>query len=687
MNNIVPYIQRDISWLSFNYRVLQEAKDKRVPLLERIKFLAIYSSNLDEFFRVRVANHRNLVQAGKKAQKGIKFDPEKILIQILKILKTQQEELSEIFENQITKELRENDINLIRRQEMTKKQREYVEAYFNDRLLPHIQPILLVEDKIKPFLTNASIYLAIELEDKANPGKPHYALVKMPSENTDRFIELPDKKNPKSKTIIILDDIIRHSIPWIFPGYNIVQSYSIKLTRDAELYIDDEFSGDLIMKIKESLSKRSVGEASRMVYDRNMPQEFLEELCDVFGLTEIDLLPEGRYHNNFDFFQFPYFNKRHLLNKELSPIHIPKLEGKKIWETIDKRDRFIHVPYHSYQPVINFFEMAANDPYVTHIKITQYRVAKKSRIMDALTKAVKLGKQVSAFIEVKARFDEAANLEWGERLEKAGVRVYYSIPGIKVHSKLALVIRNQNGRNRTYAYISTGNFNEKTARIYSDMGLFTANKQIVKECLRLYSILETRNFKNIHFNHLGVGQFNLNQLLNDEIDKVVASAKNNKKAEIVLKMNSVQDQGMIQKLYMASQAGVKITLIIRGVCSLVPQMPKYSENIEAISIVDRYLEHSRVFIFRTEDQSKYFISSADWMYRNLHRRIEMITPIYDTKIQQYLDELINIQCRDNVKARSLDQKNHNSYRTTDTELVTQAQTETYYYIKRITEGL
>lgn len=687
MNNIVPYIQRDISWLSFNYRVLQEAKDLRVPLLERIKFLAIYSSNLDEFFKVRVANHRNLVKVGKKAQKGIKFDAEKILIQILKILKSQQEELSEIFENQITIELRENNINLIRRQEMTRKQREYVESYFNDHLLPHIQPILLVEDKIKPFLTNASIYLAIQLEDKAAAGKPQYALVKMPSERINRFIELPDKNNPKSRSIIILDDVIRHSIPWIFPGYDIIQSYSIKLTRDAELYIDDEFSGDLIAKIKESLNKRNIGEASRMVYDRNMPAEFLDSLRDVFGLSELDLLPEGRYHNNFDFFQFPDFGKKHLLNQELTPIPIPKLEGKRIWEAISKGDRFIHMPYHSYQSVINFFETAAVDPDVTHIKIIQYRVAKKSRIMDALVKAVKMGKQVSAFIEVKARFDEAANLEWGERLEREGVRVYYSIPGIKVHSKVAVVIRNENGKSRTYAYVSTGNFHEKTAKIYSDLGLFSADKRITKECLRLYTVLETQNFENIGFKHLGIGQFNLKRLLSEQINEVMESAKKGKKAEIILKMNSLQDQSMIKKLYDASQAGVKIILIIRGICSLVSGMSKYSENIETISIVDRYLEHGRIFVFKTEMGTKYFISSADWMYRNLHRRIEMITPVYDPKIQEHLEELINIQLRDNVKARSLNHNEHNSYRQSDTELVTQAQIESYYYILRTTEGL
>ena len=684
MENIVPYIQRDISWLSFNYRVLQEAKDLRVPLMERVKFLAIYSSNLDEFFRVRVANHRNLVRAGKKAQKKVDFDPEKILVQILKILKGQQEEFSKIFLG-ISEELKDHNIHLIRRGELSKKQKQYIEEYFDNNLLPYIQPILLKGTKVKPFLTNASIYLAVELEDKEELGQREYALIQIPSQE-DRFINIPSKKDSQVKTVIILDDIIRHCIRWTFPGYKIIQSHSIKLTRDAELYIDDEFSGDLISKIKEGLKKRSVGNASRMVYDRSMSKSLLHTLTKVFNLSPLDLLPEGRYHNNFDFFSFPTFNLKHLKDQELPQISYSKLEGNKIWQNISQRDHLLHVPYHSYLSVINFFEKAAVDPDVTHIKITQYRVAKKSRIMDALIKAVKNGKQVSAFIEVKARFDEEANLNWGEKLENAGVRVHYSIPGIKVHAKVGLVIRKEKGKNVTYGFISTGNFHEKTAKLYSDVGLFTANKKLTKECLRLFNVLETKKFRGTKFKHLGVGQFNLNQVLDDNIDSAVANVRQGNEAEIILKMNSLQDEDMIKKLYEASREGVKIKLIIRGICSIVGGMPNYSENIDALSIVDRYLEHARIFIFKTGHEAKYYISSADWMYRNLHRRIEMITPIYDENIQMQLDELINIQLRDNVKARSLNHNELNEYRTSDSDLLTQSQIETYYYIKRISEN-
>ncbi|MEE9371768.1 MAG: polyphosphate kinase 1 [Saprospiraceae bacterium] len=685
MENNIPYIQRDISWLSFNYRVLQEAKDLRVPLMERIKFLAIYSSNLDEFFRVRVANHRNLVKAGKKAQKKVDFDPEKILIEILRILKVQQEEFSEIY-NEIIKKLKDHNVNVIRRGNLSKKQKEYIEKYFYNTLLPYIQPILLDGDKIKPFLTNASIYLAVELEDKDILGDRKYALIKVPSQ-VDRFLEIPSKKDSKMKTVIVLDDIIRHSIKGTFPGYNIIQSYSIKLTRDAELYIDDEFSGNLIAKIKEGLKKRNIGEASRMVYDRSMSKALLRTLTKVFSLSELDLLPEGRYHNNFDFFKFPTFGKKHLIDQDLPQIHYPKLEGSKIWSNVRKKDHLIHVPYHSYQSVINFFEQAAIDPNVSHIKITQYRVAKKSRIMAALMKAVKNGKQVFVFIEIKARFDEEANLDWGEKLEEAGVKVQYSIPGIKVHSKLGLIIRKEGDKTTTYAYISTGNFHEKTAKLYSDVGLFTANRKLTKECLRLFNVLETKKLKNEKFKHLGIGKFNLNKILEDHIEAAIASSKLGEKSEIFLKMNSLQDEGMIRKLYEASQEGVKINLIIRGICSIVGGMPEYSDNIDALSIVDRYLEHARIFIFIYAQEKHYYISSADWMYRNLHRRIEMITPVYDETIQQHLQELVNIQIRDNVKSRSLNHTELNTYRTSESDLLTQAQIETYYYIKRITEGI
>ena len=683
---MVPYINRDISWLSFNYRVLQEAKDQSVPLFERLKFLAIYSSNLDEFFRVRVANHRNLLRAGKKTRKELGFEPEEVLLQILNVVNTQQEEFSRIFLEEVVPDLRKNGINLIRRKKMTGEQIEYVESYFDEYLLPFVQPVLLKGKKIKPFLNNAALYLALEMVDQ-DSSKTNYAIVKIPSDHIPRFLELPKSKKSR-RDIIMLDDVVRHSIDLIFPGYDIIDSYSIKLTRDAELYIDDEFSGDLMGKIKRSLNKRNVGPASRLVYDREMPEKFLKFLMEVFDLDKYDLLPEGRYHNNSDFFKFPHYGMDHHEDPPLPPLPIEPLEkASSIFDKIEEQDWLIHVPYHSYESVIKFFEDASIDPEVTHIKIIQYRVARVSRIMNAIMRAVQNGKQVSAFIEVKARFDEEANLIWGERLEKAGVTVNYSMPGLKVHSKTAIVRKIVNGIPKFYAYLSTGNFHEGTAKIYSDIGIFTADNRLTSEATRVLSYLETKHLPSKPFKHLLVGQFNLKESLLDLIQNEIRNQEAGKEAEIILKMNSIEETRMIEALYLASQKGVKVKMIIRGICSLVPGIEEVSDNIEAISIVDRFLEHARIFIFHNGGDRKIYLSSADWMSRNLHRRIETVFPVYDEKIKKIIMDLINIQLNDNVKARVIDYKSHNAYKKTSNDLALRSQVETYYYIKRKTEKL
>lgn len=681
---MTPYIHRDISWLAFNYRVLQEAKDNSVPLYEQIKFLAIYSSNLDEFFRVRVANHRNLVRAGKKTRKNLDFKPENILTEILKIVNEQQEEFSQIFERKIVPKLAKNRMNIRRRKKLSDAQIEFIEEYFNEYMLPFVQPVLLVGKRIRPFLNNASLYLALIMTsiDGSDKDGFHYAIVKVPSDHLPRYLELPPN-NESEKDFIILDDIVRHNIRNLFPGYDIHDSHSIKLTRDAELYIDDEYSGDLIEKIKKSLNKRSVGTASRLVYDRTMPDHLLSFLQNVFELDNFDLLPEGRYHNNFDLFKFPWNGKKHLKDKPQPPLKMDLVEdAESIFDEIKKGDIFNHVPYHSYEPVIKFFEDAATDPSVTHIKIIQYRVAKISRIMDALMLAVKNGKQVSAFVEVKARFDEAANLKWGEQLEKAGVNVNYSIPGLKVHSKMTIVRRIENNKPKIYCYFSTGNFHEDTARLYSDIGIFTANKNLTSEAMRVFSYLETKNRPSKPFKYLAVGQFNLKPMLLDLIAYETAQAEKGNTAEIILKMNSLQDSEMIAALYKASAKGVEIKLIIRGICSLVPGIEKVSKNIEAISIVDRYLEHSRIFYFYHSGEELTYLSSADWMVRNLHHRVETIFPVLDKNIKETIIDLLHIQLNDNVKARIIDVKKNNSYVRDTTDLAIRSQVETYYYLKR-----
>ncbi|MCB0527910.1 MAG: polyphosphate kinase 1 [Saprospiraceae bacterium] len=683
----LPLIHRDISWLSFNYRVLQEAKDPAVPLLERLKFLAIYSSNLDEFFRIRVAGIRKLKKVGKKTKARLDFDPSTTLKEVHRIVNRHQEEFSQVFEQQIVPELRKHHIHILRRLDLNDEQKQFVENYFNENLLPFVMPVLLVKRRIRPFLANANLYLAVHLRQKKKPlSDSEYALVKIPSDQLPRFITLPSSGDRQN--LILLDDIVRHSVSWLFPGYEIQDTYSIKLTRDAELYIDDEYSGDLVQKIKSSLQKRQVGPASRFVYDREMPGHLLSYLQDTFDLGKNDILPEGRYHNNFDFFKFPDFGMTHLKYKPLPPLpHLVLNDAEDPFAVIRQKDQLLHFPYHSYQSVVNFFEKAAEDPTVTHIKVIQYRVARRSRILESLMHAVTHGKQVSAFVEIKARFDEAANLEWGEKLERAGVRVHYSFPGVKVHSKLALVRRVENGQPQLYAYLGTGNFHEETAKIYSDFGIFTADPRLTGEVSNVFSFLENIKPPKQEFEHLLVGQFNLRPALYRLIDQEIAAAKRKKPAAMTIKINSIEDKEMIAKLYEASRAGVKIRLIVRGICCLIPGLKGVSENIEVVSIVDRFLEHARVFMFHNGGDERIYMSSADWMERNLSYRIETTFPVYDSDLKAEIKALLDLQLNDNVKARIIDKFDQNEYRRNSTDIPVRAQLETYFYFKRKAEGL
>ena len=678
-------IHRDISWLSFNHRVLQEARDLSVPLLERLKFLAIYSSNLDEFFRIRVASHRNLARTNKSTLKDIDYSPQQVLLEIVKTANQQQKQFSQIFEKIILPELKKIGIEILSWKDLNKEQDSFVDTYFKEYLLPFAQPVLLVGKKIKPFLNDGALYLALHLQSKDADDTnsiPEYAIVKIPSDHLLRFLELPSK-NTDVRQILMLDDAIRYSVRLIFPGFNIMDTYSIKLTRDAELYIDDEYSGDLLAKIRKSLNKRNIGVASRLVYDRTMPGHFLQYLMQVFEIEDLDLLPEGRYHNNADFFKFPSYNLGYLKDSELPPVRMSILEDAiSIFDKIKEKDYLVYLPYHSYESVIKFFEEAAEDPNVTHIKIIQYRVAKVSRIMQAIQKAVKNGKQVSTFIEVKARFDEEANLKWGEELEQAGVTVYYSMPGFKVHSKLALVHRLENGKPTLYAYLGTGNFHEDTAKTYTDFGLFTGDKRIVNEVARVFNFLETKQRPHLPFEYLGVGLFNLKEKFIGLIKREIDNAQNGKKAKMTLKMNSLQDEEIIQYLYEAAQAGVKIKLIVRGICCLIPDQKSLNQNIEVISIIDRFLEHARVFIFHNEGSPEVYLSSADLMTRNLHFRVETLFPILDKELAKTITACINIQLNDNVKARVITSKMNNKYKRNNNDISVRSQVETYYFIKR-----
>ena len=689
VNLVGQYFERDISWLSFNYRVLQEAKDPSVPLLERLKFLAIYSSNLSEFFRVRVANHRNLIRLGKKTKRKLDFDPEDIIEQIIKIVTVQMREFSRIFDDEIIPALRENNINILRRMDLSEDQEEYISRYFLDNMLPFCQPVLLFKDLVKPFLNDAELYLALDMirKEPIEKDSPHhfYGIVKIPSDHLKRFVILPS--SPDSHDIIMLDDVVRHNASILFPGFDIQDSFSIKVTRDAELYIDDEYSGDLLEKIKTSLSKRNVGPASRLVYDVNMPDRMLDFLVHVLELEDSDLIPESKYHNNFDFFKFPDFGKEHLKNPVLPPITYKPLErSPDILAEIEDGDHLINMPFHSYESVVRFFEKASIDPHVTHIKIVQYRVAKRSRIMDALIRAARNGKNVFVFIEVKARFDEEANLMWGEKLESSGIKVRYSFPGLKVHSKIALVRKEAQGEVKLYAYLSTGNFHEDTAKLYSDFGLFTYDRRITSEVARLFRFLETVIVPESRFEHLLVGQFNLYKGLQDLVENEIKNARAGLPASIDLKLNSLQDLGMISLLEKAQRYGVNVRLIVRGICCLRKSPNKKHPRIPAISIVDRYLEHARVYIFGNNGKPRVYLSSADWMIRNLHHRIETTFPVYDKSVAEEIISIFNMQWKDNVKARQLDPEQRNEYLTSTDEISYRSQIETYLYFKRKAEN-
>jgi polyphosphate kinase len=677
-----PLKNRDITWLSFNYRVLQETKDKRVPLFERLKFMAIYSSNLEEFFRVRVASTRSLIKLKKKSQKALDFKPSTTLRKMRSIINKQQQEFSDIFENQLLPELAENGIRLKKFDELTKKQLEFIEDYYEKNKSVFGYPVLISKQFIRPSLKNAALYLVAQLKDTLDEQDERYAIFSVPTEFLPRFVELPTE-DENQHDLILLDGIVRVMIPKRMPDYDLEAAYSFKLTRDADLYIDDEFSGNLVEKIKSGLAKRNVGPAARFVYDRLMPQNILIFLKECWNLEDVDLFAEGRIHNNFDFFAFPSFGKEYLKQKSLPRLPVSSLTNEKsIFENIKEKDHFIHVPYHNYESVIQLFEQAADDENVTAIQIVQYRVAKESRIMEALIKAAKAGKEVMAFVEIKARFDEEANLIWADRLKKAGVNVLYSFPGLKVHAKLAFITRREDKKEKRYAYLATGNFHEKTAYIYSDFGLFTANELITKEIKMVFDFLKTQEKPLKPFKKLWVGQFNLRNSLTKSIEDEIETAKKGKKAYILIKVNSLEDEAIINKLYEASIAGVKVDLIVRGICRLIPNLPGISHNINIISIVDRYLEHARVFTFHNNGKPFTYLSSADVMERNLSRRIEVAFPILDNSIQKIIQDLMDIQLLDNVKARIIDEKQRNKYKKKNTAEPIQAQLVTHKYIAK-----
>lgn len=684
------FFNRDISWLSFNYRVLEEAKDESLPLYERIKFLAIYSSNLDEYYKVRVAYYRSLLDLPPENRVKLKYDPDAVLKNINDEVGRQLTEYGDILTQHILPKLRKNNIILYYNENghIHIKHREYINNYFFVEVLPHIQPVLLEKGNILSFLQDNVIYLAIRLfkktrKNKVKKRKSRYAIIKIPTHHLPRFIELPeiDHKN----YIIFLDDIIRCNLHVLFPGYVIDSCHSIKVSRNADLLIDDDFQGDFVEKIRESIRKRKTGAPSRFLYDRDINKKFLKLLQEVFNLSPEDLVPGGRYHNFSDLFGLP-----NPLSPKLECQPIVHLNHKgldhysSMIEAIKERDWLLHVPYHSYKYVIKFLNEAAVDPKVEEIKTTQYRVATNSAIVSALISAARNGKKVTVFVEVQARFDEENNLFFSKQMKDAGIKVLSSIQGLKVHAKVALVLRrsSKDKQLKGFSFFSTGNFNEKTAKQYADLGFFTYNQDMAKEADKMFDYLEKRQL-NYTFKHLLIAQFNMKNEFIAKIDREIENVKKGKKGYMILKMNGLEEPKIIKKLYEAGQKGVKIDLIVRGVNRLIPNQP-YSPNIRIIRIIDRFLEHARIYVYYNDGEYEIFIASADWMKRNLNRRVETGVPIRDPELKQELLDGLKIQLADNTKARLVDENLNNiPIERKEGEPEVRAQMDTYkYYIEK-----
>lgn len=655
----MDYINRELSWLSFNERVLQEALDKNVPLVERMRFLGIYSNNMDEFYRVRVANVKRLISLQNKKVDGFKGTPQDLYDEIRSVVIKQQRmfenayrEIIELFEQESIYHLDENSID--------KEQRKELTEYFRREIVHDVVPIILDRKNPFPRLRDKAIYLAIRMQwDQKR--KVRYALLEIPS-SIPRFYSL---KSGAKKGIILLDDIVRLNLEELFPifSFDIIEAFTFKFTRDAELNLDDDVSMSFIEKMEKSIKQRRKGEPVRLVYDHRMPEDLLELLLRNLNLkTGVNSIAGGKYHNFKDFMKFPDFGNPDFLFEKQHAFTHPDLEGQRsIIKQIIRKDILLHFPYQKFDYVVDLLREAAIDPKVTSIKINVYRVASRSQVMNALINAVSNGKEVTVVLELQARFDEENNLYWAERLKDYGARVLYGYEGLKIHSKLLQIRRVSEKKEQLITYIGTGNFNERTAEIYTDLALLTVDRRIANEVHHVFQMME-QSLHHHAFRYLSVSPVNSRRKLLGLIQNEIKFAKKGLPAKIQLKNNNLVDNKLIEKLYEASNAGVKIELIIRGVCCLIPKVRGKSMNIEAISIVDRYLEHARMMIFANGGEPLYYISSADWMERNLDKRIEVGTPVFDPDIQQELAAIFQMQWNDSVKARILDKAQRNNYK-------------------------
>jgi polyphosphate kinase len=672
------YIPKEISWLSFNERVLQEAENKEVPLIERFKFLGIYSNNLDEYFRVRVATLRRLAQFGQKSNTILGYSPKATLKKVYEIVLDQNIRFGKIYTG-LLQELEKHKIHIINEKELNQEQAEFVREFFLTVVRNRLMPFLIEKDAELPNLTDDAIYLAIYLAKK-NDQKKRYALLEIPSDVLPRFITLPEKDD--GKYVIFLDDVIRFGLKDIFFIFNFdeIHAYTIKLTKDAEFELVDDISESYIDKISRSLQQRRHGNPVRFIYDREMPRDMLKMLTKMlkFGPDDV-IIPGDRYHNFKDFMRFPYLGRKKFYYEPLIPIpHKDIQSGKSILSAINKKDIMLFFPYHPFDHFIDLLREASIDPLVTSIQITLYRLARNSSVINALMNAVRNGKKVTTVVELQARFDEEANILWGNKLMEEGVKVIYGVPGLKVHAKLCLITRTKNDLIERYAAIGTGNFNEDTARIYTDHLLLTSNKKITNEVYKAFSFFNV-NYRKDNYYHLVLSPYLLRNKMTLLIDNEIKNAKAGKKAFIYLKLNNITDFDIINQLYEASQAGVTIRMIIRGMFSLVTGIKNVSENIKAIGIVDRFLEHTRFMIFCNGGSEECYISSADLMTRNIEHRIEVTCPVFDKNIRNELREIFEIQWSDNLKARKLDPALSNRFVKPGKKPI-RSQTEVYNYV-------
>jgi polyphosphate kinase len=671
------YIDREKSWLAFNARVLQEAADNTVPLLDRLRFVGIFSNNLDEFFRVRYAAIRRLSLSGISGEKYLGgISAHQLIKDITEIVIQQQSESLRILGN-IESELEAENIFIINEDQVTPKQECFLKDFFMQKLSPELVTIILNDLAVFPILKDTAGYLAVRLELKTDEVR--YALIEIPK-TINRFVVLPSED--EKQYVILIDDVIRLKLKNIFNifDYKSVSAHMIKITRDAQLDIDSDLSKSMLEKIASSVKDRRIGEPVRFIYDSLIEEDTLRFFLDKMKIVETDsIIPGGRYHNRRDYMDFPNLGRYDLLYKPNEPLPVPglSLDGS-ILEKISKKDYLVHAPYQSFAYLTKFLREAALDPKVTSIKITLYRLAKNSQIISSLINAAKNGKRVVVQIELQARFDEASNISYAEQMQTEGIELIFGIKGLKVHSKICVIERTEDGKNRRYGFISTGNFNESTAKIYTDVTLFTCHQGILKDTSKIFEFFDI-NYRVHRYKHLIVSPHYTRTKFVKLIDREILHALAGRKTFIKLKMNSLSDFKMIDKLYEASNAGVKIQLNVRGICCLIPGIPGMSENIEAISIVDNYLEHTRVYIFGNAGLNEVYISSADFMTRNLDGRVEVTCPVYDHEIKKELIDNFNIAWKGNVKVRYHSYKLDNKYKPRNHHAPFRAQFETYKY--------